>query len=128
MRVIDVVEIVADDPGAVFEVMEQGNDTVDVVIDVVVTVTMYMMGGGLTEQVCETVVVVVVPDMVVVDCCGHIPEDEVGLDVVEDTGAVGVEDFIDVLQVPGSEVVVVTVTRTGRVLVTVQQLPDVIFP
>jgi hypothetical protein len=47
---------------------------------------------------------------------------------VEEAGAVSVEDLADVLQAPGIDVVVVTVTRTGRVLVTVQQLPDIIFP
>lgn len=47
---------------------------------------------------------------------------------MEETGAVSVEDLADVLQAPGIDVVVVTVTRTGRVLVTVQQLPGVMFP
>ena len=40
---IDVVEIVVGSPGAVFEVIEQGSDTVDVVVRGVVTVTMYMI-------------------------------------------------------------------------------------
>ena len=44
MRVIDFVEIVVGSPRTVFEVMEQGSDTVDVVIEGVVTVTMYMIG------------------------------------------------------------------------------------
>jgi hypothetical protein len=35
--VIDVVEIVVGSPGTVFEVIEQGSDTVDVVIGGVVT-------------------------------------------------------------------------------------------
>ena len=39
MRRIDFVEIVVGSPGTVFEVMEQGSDTVGVV-----TVTMYMVG------------------------------------------------------------------------------------
>ena len=47
---------------------------------------------------------------------------------MEVTDAVGVEDLADVLQTPGSDVIVVTVTRTGSVLATAQQLPDVIFP
>lgn len=41
---IDVVEIAAGSPGTAFEVIEQGSDTVDVVIEGVVTVTMYMIG------------------------------------------------------------------------------------
>lgn len=45
---------------------------------------------------------------------------------MEETGAVSVEDLADVLQAPGIDVVV-TVTRTGRVLVYVQQLPGVMF-
>jgi len=44
VRVIDVVEIVVGSPGTVFEVIEQGSDTVDVVIEGVVTVTTYMIG------------------------------------------------------------------------------------
>jgi len=69
-----------------------------------------------------------VPDTVVVDGGKQLPGDEIGPDVVEDTDTVGVGELANVLQAPGSDVIVVTVTRTGRTLVTAQQLPDVIFP
>ena len=48
-----------------FEVMEQGSDTVNVVIEVVVTVTTYTIGVRAVEQLCDTVMVAVVPDTVV---------------------------------------------------------------
>ena len=113
-------------PGTIFEVMEQGSDTVNVVIEVVVTVTTYTIRVRVVEQLCDTVIVAVVPD-IVVDGGRRLPKDEIGPNVVEGTGAVGVEDLADVLQAPDIDVVVVTVTRTGGYLL-VQQLPDVIFP